>query len=109
MRINKHIYLKDVMLVPVFTQNVLYVAQLFKDPSAKCTFLPRHCIIQGQEAEEILGIGKALGNLHVIEAVVKNHYCNLFDPKEMTLEKCHVFLGHPFITTLKHMFSWYFT
>lgn len=110
-RLNKDIYLKDVLLVPGFTHNLLSIAQLVKDSKAKCTFMPGHCLLQRQETDGIMGIGKMLGNLYVIEIVMENHYCNLFNPKVMTVEKWHIFLGHPSITTLKHMkmFSGQFT
>lgn len=47
----------------------------------------------------------------MMETVVENHCCNMFDLKGMTIQKWHVFLGHPSITTLKHMkmFSGQFT
>lgn len=45
-RINKEIYLKEVMLIPEFIHNLLSVAQLIADSKANCTFLPKHCIIQ---------------------------------------------------------------
>lgn len=51
----------------------------------------------------ILGIGKMIRKLYVIESVVENHYCNLFDPQKMTTRQWHIFLGHPSITTMKHI------
>lgn len=103
MRINKDIYLKDVLLVSGFTHNPLSVAQLIVDSRAKWTFLPSHCMIKKQEIDEIMGIGKMTRDLYVIEATLENHYCHLFNPKEMRIEKLHAFLGHPSLSTLKHM------
>lgn len=48
------------------------MAQLIQDSVAKCTFLATHCIIQSKESDKILGIGKMVKNLYVIEAVVEN-------------------------------------
>lgn len=42
-------------------------------------------------------------NLYVIDTVVEKHFCNLFDPRKMTIQQWHVFLGHPSITSLKHI------
>lgn len=102
-RVNKDIYLDDVMLVPDFTHNLLSVAQLVKDSQAKCVFLPQRCIMQNQSIEAVLGIGKMVNNLYVIETAMENHYCHLFDPRDMDIHKWHVFLGHPSISAMRHM------
>lgn len=101
--INKNIYLKDVLLVPGFTHNLIFVAQLIHDSVAKCVFLPTHCIVQGQEHDKILGVGKMIKNLYVIKGVVENYFCNLFDPRKMAARQWHIFLGQPSITTMKHI------
>lgn len=39
----------------------------------------------------MLGIGKMVKNLYVIESVVENHFCNFFKPQDMTVDKWHAF------------------
>lgn len=68
-----------------------------------CSFYKSHCLIQRKDSEQVLEIGKLEKNLYVIESTVENHFCNFFNPKEMTLENCHVFLGHTSLSTLRHM------
>lgn len=102
-RISKHLFLKDVLLVPGFKHNLILVAQLVVDSVARCTFLPSHCLIQGKDSDKILGIAKMIRNLYVIEGVVENYYCNLFDPRKMTIQQWHVFLGHPSLSTMRHL------
>lgn len=102
-RINKHIYLKDVLLVPGFTHNLLSVAQLNQDSATKCSFMDNHCIIQSRESDKILGIGKMINNLYVIEIVAENYYCNLFDSRSLSAKQWHIFLGHPSLTTMRHI------
>lgn len=69
----------------------------------KFTFLPSHYLIRKQESDKIVVIGKMVKNLYVLEIVVEKYFCNMFDPREMTISQWHIFLGHPSITTLKHM------
>lgn len=42
-------------------------------------------------------------NLYAFEEVIERHYCNLFNPADMPLRSWHIFLGHPSITTMKHL------
>lgn len=42
-------------------------------------------------------------NFYIFETVVENHFTHLFRTEEMSLQDWHRFLGHPSITTLKHM------
>lgn len=60
-------------------------------------------LIQRKDTDHVLGVGKLYKNLYVIESLVENHLCNFFHPQETTLDKWYNFLGHPSVTTLKHM------
>lgn len=102
-RVSKNIFLKDVLLVHGFTHNLMSVAQLIQDSKVRLTFLPTHCVIQAHDNNKVLGMGKLMKNLYVIESIVENHFCNMLDPGEMTAQQWHVYIGHPSITTLKHM------
>lgn len=51
----------------------------------------------------MFGIGKMEHNLYILSTVVENHFTHFIRSEEMTLAKWHKFLGHPSITTLKHM------
>lgn len=94
----------DVQYVLGFTHNLLSVAQLIQDMSLKYVFYPTHCIVQkGHIDDELWGVGKMKRNLYLIEYVLEKYYCNFFNSKDMTVQKLHVFLGHPSITTMKHM------
>lgn len=42
-------------------------------------------------------------NLYVLDTVVENHFTHFFKAEDMTLEQWHSFLGHPSLTTMKHM------
>lgn len=42
-------------------------------------------------------------NLYVLDTVVENHFTHYFRVEEMTLDKWHRFLGHPSLSTMKHM------
>lgn len=42
-------------------------------------------------------------NLYILETTVENHFTHLFRTEDMTLETWHQFLGHPSVSTLKHM------
>lgn len=44
-----------------------------------------------------------VNNLYVLETITENHFCSIFDPKEMTVEKWHIMLGHPSLPTMRHM------
>lgn len=79
------------------------MAQLIHDSGVRCTFHSTHCIIQGEGSDKILGIGKMMKNMYFIEGIVENYFCNLFDPRRLTLKQWHIFLGHPSLTTMKHM------
>lgn len=46
-----------------------------------------------------------VNNLYVIGTIAENHFCNMFDPKEMTIKKWHIFLGNPSPFAMKHMKS----
>lgn len=102
-RINKYIYLKEVLLVPGFTHNLLSVAQLNQDSGTKCVFMDSHCVIQNKGNDKILGIGKMVNNLYLMETVAENYYCNLFDSRSLSAKQWHIFLGHPSLTTMKHI------
>lgn len=84
---SKDIFLKDVLLVHGFTHNLLYVAQLIQDSKFKFIFLPTHCVIQARENDKVLGMGKMMKNLYVIESIVENHFYNVFDPGELTAQQ----------------------
>lgn len=43
------------------------------------------------------------GNLYITEEMIERHYCNLFNPVEMSLKNRHIFLGHPSVTTMKYL------
>lgn len=85
-RISKEVFLKDVLTVPGYINNLIFVAQLIKDSGVKFTFLPTHCIIQKQENDKILGIAKMVHNLYVIDTAIEKHFYNIFDPREMTIQ-----------------------
>lgn len=78
-RVSKDIFLKDVLLVHGFTHNLLSVAQLIQDSNVRFSFLPTHCLIQSQGTDKVLGVEKMMKNLYML------------------------YIGHPSITTLKHM------
>lgn len=102
-RINKDIMLVDVLYVPGFTHNLISVAHLIHDLGVKCLFYKTHCIFQKDSSDQLLGMEKMKGNLYVMETVSENYYCNFFNRRDMTVADWHVFLGHPSITTMKHM------
>lgn len=43
------------------------------------------------------------GNLYVLDTVSENYYCSFFHRRDMSVEDWHAYLGHPSITTMKHM------
>lgn len=42
-------------------------------------------------------------NLYVLESMMEMQYCALFRADEMSIKDWHVFMGHPSISTMKHM------
>lgn len=43
------------------------------------------------------------GNLYLMETVLEKHYISFFNPKDMSIQHWHIFMGHPSITTMHHM------
>lgn len=69
----------------------------------RCNFYKSHCLIQRKESDQVLGIGRLHKNLYILESTVENHFCNFFNSKYMTIDKWHVFLGHPSLSILQHV------
>lgn len=102
-RLSKDIVLVDVLYIPGFTHNLLSVAQLIHDLGIKCIFYQNHCVFQKEHSDKLLEVGKLKGNLYIINSTTENYYVNFSNPKRMTMLEWHVFLGHPSLTTMKHM------
>lgn len=86
-RVNNEITLYNVLYVQGFTHNLLSVAQLIEELGVRCTFYRTHCLIQRKDSDHVLGVGRVEKNLYMIQSTVENHFCNFFNPKEMTMEK----------------------
>lgn len=103
-RLTNEIILSDVLYVPGFTNNLIYIAQLIQDNGVGAFFfLSAYCIFQRIHDDKAIGTGIMERNLHIFETTVENHFTHLFRAADMTLEKWHQFFGYPSISTLKHM------
>lgn len=102
-KLNEHIVLENVLYVLGFTHDLIYVSQLIEELGIKCIFYKTHCIFQKNSSDQLLGVGKMKGNLYVLDTVSEKYYCSFFNHREMSVENWHVFLGHPSLTTMKHM------
>lgn len=102
-RLNNDITLTCVLFVPEFTHNLISIAQLIQESGVRCLFYKTHCVFQKEGTDAVLGMGKLRENLYIYEEVVERHFCNLFRPMEMSLRNWHTFLGHPSISTMKHL------
>lgn len=102
-QLNKDLVLTEVLYVPEFTHNLISIAQLTQQSGVRCLFYKSHCLFQREGNAAIVGIGKVKGNLHLFETMIERHFCNYFKPAEMSLMTWHILLGHPSITTMKHL------
>lgn len=102
-RLNKDITFTGVLFVPEFTHNLISIAQLIQEAGVRCLFYKTHCVFQKKGTDAVLRMGKMRENLYIYEEVIERHFCNLFKPMEMSLRSWHTFLGHPSITTMKHL------
>lgn len=93
----------DVLYNPGFTHNLLYVARLVQDFVIKYVFCKSQCVFQKKNSYHLLGVDKMKGNLYVINSITGSYYCNFFNPRDMIVQEWHIFLGHPSITTMKHV------
>lgn len=102
-RLTKEIILTDVLYVPGFTNNLMSAAQLIQGSGIRCIFYPTHCIFQNTHDNRTIAAGRMERNLYIFETTVENHFLHLFRTEDMTLERWHQFLGHPSISTMRHM------
>lgn len=66
-------------------------------------FYHTHCELQRTQDNRVLGIGKMEHNLYVLNTLAENHFTYFLKNEEMTVAKWHKFLGHPSLSTLRHM------
>lgn len=121
--LNSRVVLKNVLYVPQFTCNLLSVKALATSANIAFTFLPVYCVLQDLQTAKIIGIGKVMGNLYVlnkfslesanIESILnscnlsknlKFNFCNVahFKNKEC-YSIWHKRLGHSSESVLSHL------
>ncbi|KAH6815863.1 hypothetical protein C2S51_020683 [Perilla frutescens var. frutescens] len=102
-KLNDDILLKNVLFAPSFTHNLISVGQMAKDLKGKVIFLPSHCLIQNEENDHILGIGKLKGKLYVFKHVTADLTCSVQSRRNLSLQQWHTILGHPSVGTMRHI------
>lgn len=100
--INADITLQNVLLAPDFTHNLISVVQLAKDSMARCLFLNTHCVIQRIGSDHIMGMGKLIGNLYVIDEPVSY---TILNASTSSMQESHNMLGHPSAGVMEHITS----
>ena len=65
--LNSKLTLHDTLHVPSFKFNLLLVPKLTVNANLKFTFYPKHFVLQDLQNEEILAVGKLVGNLYILD------------------------------------------
>lgn len=102
-KINKDIVLEELLYVPGFTHNLISVAKLIEHLHIKCTFFSTHCTFQKINTDHLVEVGKVKDNLYIMDTVSEKYYISFFNPKDMSVQDWHVFMGHPSVTAMQYM------
>lgn len=54
-------------------------------------------------SNKVLVIEKMRGNLYIMNSITERYYCNFFNPRDISMQEWHIALGHPSVSTMKHM------
>lgn len=66
MKFKNNLVLKNVLCVPSFKHNLLYVQKLVEDSKCKVNFQPEFCLIQDIETSMVRAVGKASNGLYYL-------------------------------------------
>ncbi|KAK9125652.1 hypothetical protein Scep_014498 [Stephania cephalantha] len=100
-----------------FKYNLLSVSKLYAYAHIKFVFHPSFCLLQDVESSQILGVGKVLGGLYILDQtsfnqeVINSFTCTSSNILETNVVSSHVnnvfswhhLLGHPPLVVTKHL------
>ena len=101
--------LSNVLHVPSLSANLLSVPRITENLNCSVTFFPSYCVFQDLATGRVLGSGKLVDGLYVMES---NSVCHLnsyqvsskSNPVLESLYQWHRRLGHPSFGVLAHLF-----
>ena len=66
-RLNKHILLRNVLFIPEFRLHLISISSLTTDQGSRVIFDPSSCEIQDRTKAVMIGQGRRIGNLYVLD------------------------------------------
>ncbi|XP_074322836.1 uncharacterized protein LOC141659809 [Apium graveolens] len=107
--LSRHLILYDVLLIPEFHFNLIYIGKLIITLHVEVQFLPTQCLIQDPMNKRVMGIGNLQGNLYKlvlsasgspssVSATASSIALNISNG-----QLWHDILGHTPLTVIKHM------
>ena len=60
--------LENVLCIPSFSFNLIYISKLTQNPSCYCIFLSQYCLIQDLQLWKMIGLGKKQGGLYTLQS-----------------------------------------
>jgi hypothetical protein len=104
LKLNDHVVLFDVLVVPEYCVSLMSVNKLIKDSKLRVGFDETKCYIQDLNQQRVLGTGSESGGLYLFDkskvssaCVIKSEFLSCFVSKDVW----HSRLGHPANQVLK--------
>lgn len=111
MRISKAVELKDILVVPGFKHNLLYVGKLLDDLKLTTLFFSNGYLFQDHGSKEDVLKGERRNGLYKISSTVESRkpeasvFVNSSNAMKFSMDVIHARLGHVYLSKTRHIFS----
>lgn len=98
-KLTTHITIKNVLYIPAFRINLLSVSQMTKELKTRVSFDEHSCVIQDHSREQMIGKGKEIAGLYVLDTATLPSHPSAVSPfcSSVVIDATlwHSRLGHP--------------